>query len=79
MGQFLGFSDDHSSLVANFRCFSTGYISPQFHLVFDDLFETFISTRNDESVFDAICNDLFELNSYWYSKDEHDDTGKLIY
>ena len=58
---------------------STGYISPQLHLVFDDLFETVINTKDDESVFNAICNDLFELNRDWYAKDEHDDNGNLIY
>ena len=47
MGQFLGFSDDHSSLVANVNNLITGYISPQFHLVFDDLFETVICTKDD--------------------------------
>ena len=40
MGQFVGFSDEHSTLVANVRHLSTNYISPQFHVVFDDLFET---------------------------------------
>ena len=49
MGHFLGFSDDHSSLVKNVRNLSTGYISPQFHLVFDDLFETFIRTKDYEN------------------------------
>ena len=54
MDQFLGFSDKHSSLVASVSNFSTGYISPQFHLAFDDLFETFICTKDDDSVFNAI-------------------------
>ena len=42
LGQFLGFSDEHSFLVANVRHLRTGYISPHFHLAFDDLFETVI-------------------------------------
>ena len=75
MGQFSGFSDENSSIVENVIHFSTGYISSQFHLVFDDLFETVIHTIDAESVFNAICNDLFELNMDWYAKDEHDDTG----
>jgi hypothetical protein len=32
MGQFVGFSDKHSSLVANVCHLSTNFISPQFHL-----------------------------------------------
>ena len=51
MDQFLWFSDDHSSLVENFRNLSTVYISPQFHLVFYDLFETVISTIDDDIFF----------------------------
>ena len=65
MGKFLGYSDEHYSLVANVCNFSTGYISTQFNLVFDDLFDTVICTRYDESVFNAIFNDLFGLNRYW--------------
>ena len=53
MGQFLGFSDEHSSLVVNVRNLSTGYISPQFHLVFGDLFETVVCLGEDDIVFDA--------------------------
>ena len=78
-GAILGFSYEHSSLVVIICHLSTGYISPWFHLVFNDLFETVIHTIDDESVFNAICNDIFELNRDWCAKDENDDTGKLIY
>ena len=74
----MGFSEEHSSLVTNVHNLSTGYISPHFHLVFDDLFDTVILTKDDESVFNAIFNYLFQLNRYFYAKDEHDDNGKLI-
>ena len=79
MDRFWGISDNHSSLVEKRRNLITGYISPQFHLVFDDLFETVMRTKDDESVFNAICNYWFGLNNDWYAKDEHDDNGKLIY
>ena len=79
MGHLLGVSNKHSSLVANVPNLSTGYISPKFHLVFDELFETFIRTKDDESVFNNIDNDLLKLNRYWYAEDEHDYIGKLIY
>ncbi len=55
MGQFVGFSDKHSSLVANVRHLSTNFISPQFHVVFDDLFETVNRTGVDEPVVESIC------------------------
>ena len=65
--------------MENISHLSTGYIPSQFHLFSKDLFETVICARYDESIFNSICNDIFELNRYWYTKDEHDDTGKLIY
>ena len=40
MGQFLGFSRVHSSTVALVRNLHTGHVSPQYHIVVDDKFET---------------------------------------
>ena len=48
LGQFVGFSDEHSSMVANVRHLTTGYISPQFHVIFEDLFETVNRTGVDD-------------------------------
>ncbi len=42
VGHFLGYSDEHSSLTANVGHLSMSYVSPQFHVVFDDLFETVV-------------------------------------
>ena len=61
MGQFVGFSDEHSSMVANVRHLTTGYISPQFHVVFDDLFETVNRTGVDDQVVESICKGLFSV------------------
>ena len=51
--------------MANVCHLSTVYISSRFHLVFDDLFDTVIRSRDYESVFNAIFNDIFELNRDW--------------
>ncbi len=40
LGLFLGFSDLHSSQVPLVMNVETGKISPQFHIIFDDTFET---------------------------------------
>ena len=40
VGQFLGVSKHHAGTVALVRNLQTGYVSPQFHVVFDELFET---------------------------------------
>jgi hypothetical protein len=79
MGQFVGFSDKHSSLVANVRHLSTNFISPQFHVVFDDVFETVNRTGVDEPAVESICQDLFQLNRELYAEEELDKASNLIY
>ncbi len=79
MGQFVGFSDEHSSLVANVQHLTTNFISPQFHVVFDGLFETDNRTGVDGPIIESICNDLFRLNRELYAEDELDKAGNLIY
>ena len=49
LGQFLGFSPHHSTKVAMMRNIVTGNISPQFHVVFDDKFETVTTDFQDPS------------------------------
>ena len=72
-------TDKHSFLAAKMQHLSTGYISPQFHLVFDDLFETVICQGYNESKIEAICSDIFDVNRYWYAEDQFDDARNLIY
>jgi hypothetical protein len=79
LGQFVGFLDEHSSMVANVRHLTTGYISPQFHVVFDDLFETVNRTGVDDRVVESICIGLFQRNRELYAEDELDEVGNLIY
>ncbi len=79
MGQFVGFSDKHSSLVANVRHLSTNFISPQFQVVFDDLFETVNRTDVDKPVIKSICQDLFQLNRDCFAEEELDKVGNIIY
>ena len=51
LGQFIVFLEPHSSLIAKILHLNTGNISPQYHFVFDDLFETVYSTgENDPRV-----------------------------
>jgi hypothetical protein len=79
MGQFIGFSDEHSSLVANVRHLSTHFISPQFHLVFDDLFETVNGFGISGEAVEPIYNELFQLNRELFSEEELDEAGNIIY
>ena len=60
MGQFLGFSDEHSTLVAKVRHLSTNHVSPQFHVVFDELFTTIYNDiKLTDPKIETIFNDLF--------------------
>ena len=47
-GIFVGFSSKHGSEVPLVLNPSTGHISLQFHVVFDDAFSTVVSISNDE-------------------------------
>ena len=78
-GQFLGFSDEHSTLVANVRNLKTGYIYPQYHIVFDDLFETTFCRGKNNPVIDRICNDLFDSSRDWYAEEKYEPEVQLIY
>jgi len=79
LGQFLGYSDEHSSLVANVRHLKTGFISPQFHVVFDDLFESVFSSGPDDDIINAICEDLYHTSREVFATDEYDAHDNLVY
>ena len=60
MGQLLGFSDEHSTLVAMVRNFASNFLIPKLHVVFDEKFSTIQNnTRLEETSVEAIFDDLF--------------------
>ena len=80
LGQFLGFSDEHSSLVGRVRNLTTNYVSPQYHVVYDDLFQTiFNDTPLVNSNVGAVFDELFENERDWYREIETNDTGTIMY
>jgi hypothetical protein len=87
-GQFVGWSPLHSSKVALIRNLVTGRISPQFHVVFDDWFETIhcaddheippewdviVTNSQFESNLDAVDLESYEMADEWLSKEELND------
>jgi hypothetical protein len=58
---------------------ASSYVSPQFHDVFDDLFETVIRTGDNDAVINSICDGLFDRNRELYVEDEFDSDGLLEY
>eukprot|EP00956_Cyclotella_meneghiniana_P042975 scaffold249367_cov117-Cyclotella_meneghiniana.AAC.2 len=79
MGQFLGFSKKHSSTIALVRNLHTCHVSPQYHVVFDDKFETVFHDGKTTEELDKICDGLFAECRDCYAEDEYDDDGMLIY
>ena len=75
----MGFSNEHSSLVANVGHLIMGFVSPQHHVVFDDLFQTVFSSGCDDALLDSICNHLCEYSRDNYLGDEFDSSGNLVY
>ena len=57
MGQFLGFSEEHSTLVARVRNLVTNFVSPQFQVVFDKKFTTI---HNDARLNDTTIESIFK-------------------
>jgi hypothetical protein len=49
-GQFLGYSKEHSSTIGLILNLRTGYMTPQFHVVYDDLFQTVSNRVNIDGV-----------------------------
>ena len=78
MGQFLGYSDEHSLLVATVCHLTTGHVSPQYHVVFDDLFHTVFGDVND-ALNKAICDILWQTDRELYAEDKFNAEGELIY
>ncbi len=79
MGQFLGYSDQHLSLVDNIRHLKTGYVSPQYHVVYNNLFQTVFSAGPNTYLVDAMCEELFNTSCEVYATDEYDAEDNLVY
>jgi len=73
---FLGFSQVHSLLVALVLNTSTGNISTQYHVVFDDKFSTVTSLPKEDSL-DNQWAHIFKLDREVYLDIEYD-KGNLI-
>ena len=80
LAQFVGFSPEHSTLVANVRHLQTNYVSPQFHLIHDDNFETILNdTPLDHPLSDERLLDMFETSCEVYSNIERAEDGAIVY
>ena len=77
MGQFLGFSSDHSMLVGLVRNLRTKHVSPQWHMVFNERFETVTTSEADQEEEEAIWTNLFnapESRNWYFDKNDGNPT-----
>jgi hypothetical protein len=75
LGLFLGFSDVHSSQVPMVLNVATGKVLPQFHVIFDNKFETVHSLPTDEPITKQWA-EILQLERECYMDinfDEHND------
>jgi hypothetical protein len=70
-GQFLGFSTQHSSTVGQILNLVTGHISPQYHVVYDELYSTVTTAAEQEMITHAFPPDLW--NTLFLTGYEQDD------
>ena len=65
-------------MVALVRNLHTGFISPQYHIDFDDKLETVFSGSMSVEDLDKICQRLFDGDRENYVEEEFDEDGVLI-
>ena len=63
-GVFLGFSRLHSTMVGLIINLHNQYISPQFHIVFDEMFTTVVSKHNEEVLPKIWTNMITNYNAH---------------
>jgi hypothetical protein len=68
-GQYMGRSPLHASTVGLVRNLQTGTITPQYHMVYDDFFETIHHNGNEKP---KVWKDLFVTSRFKSSIDEDD-------
>ena len=68
-----------SSTVALVCNLHTGYVSPQYHAVFDNKFGTVFNNGKSSAELEKICAELFVSSRECLVQDEYDEDGILIY
>jgi hypothetical protein len=73
-GQFLGFSKTHSSMIGLMQNIQMGSITPQFHVVFDELFSTVHSLDEDNPTW----VELFVSEHDYYGPDKEEEDADAV-
>ena len=76
-GLHVGFSPRHAATVPSVLNLQTGFISPQFHVVFDDLFSTVSTEGNDLELDATIWENLLADDRFLMTDFDDDDPVQL--
>jgi hypothetical protein len=76
-GQFLGFSSEHSTTVGLVRNLNTGSVTPQYHVVHDEMFHTVPISNNDVKHHEAWPKMFLEHRQHYLFGDLND--GAVIH
>ena len=78
IGMNLGSSPVHAATVGRVLNFDTGYVSPQFHLVYDELFSSTLGYVSDAVMDGNMWRQLISLNGEENNLDDHDRTDPAV-
>eukprot|EP00956_Cyclotella_meneghiniana_P023352 scaffold45380_cov85-Cyclotella_meneghiniana.AAC.1 len=78
MGVFGGYSHQHSSLVQLVLNPSTGYVSPQYHVIFDDKFASVASSQSSVADLNNAWEELFRTSRDFYLDPEEVESGDIV-
>ncbi len=77
LGLFLGFSEVHSSQVPLMLNVDTGKISPQFHVIFDDTFQTVHSLPSNKPIHTQ-WEEILKFVRECFAEMDYDENGEPI-
>lgn len=82
-GQYLGPSPTHSTTIGRILNLRTGFVSPQYHVVYDDQFSTVSNVGggeffDDETVLSRVWDRLVEAGCERIAEQEYDEFGRLL-
>eukprot|EP00956_Cyclotella_meneghiniana_P000227 scaffold288_cov44-Cyclotella_meneghiniana.AAC.7 len=78
MGVFVGYSHQHSLLVPLVLNPSTGYVSPQYHVIFDDKFASVGSSQSSIDDLHITWDELFRTSRDFYLDPEEVESGDVV-
>ena len=75
---YLGVSPHHSASIGRILNLRTGYVSPQCHVVYDEMFTTVRAELTDDAFDEGTWTDLIRLEGHELTLDHADTQGGVV-